>query len=105
MLTKLNLSEIENFRKNPVRSIAGAISSIKKLTGNERKSIQGRAFLHRHGLKYRKLASIPGKADTDQQKQFLEKELNPATEKAKKGEIELLFILPCQHFCAWFGRK
>jgi hypothetical protein len=47
--------------------------------------------MHKHGFKYRKLASIPGKVDTEKQKQFLEKELNPVIYKAKEGEIELLF--------------
>ena len=84
-------SIIEDFRKNPVCSIADAIGRISELTGIERKPTQVRSFLGRHGFKYRKLASIPGKVEVDIQKQFIEQELNPAIEKAKAGEIELLF--------------
>jgi transposase len=84
-------SIIADLEKNPVCSISAAISRIKELTGIERKPTQVRAFLHRHGFQYRKLAAIPGKADTERQKQFLEKELNPVIEQAEKGEIELLF--------------
>jgi transposase len=47
-----------------VCSIAEAITGIKNLTGIERKTTQVRAFMHRHGFKYRKLAAIPGKAKT-----------------------------------------
>jgi transposase len=84
-------SILEDFRKNPVCSIAHAITRIKKLTGIERKPAQVRAFMRRHGFKYRKLVSIPGKVNPEEQKQFLEQKLNPAIEKAKAGEIELLF--------------
>jgi transposase len=84
-------SILEDLRRNPVCSIAQAIARIKELTGIERKPTQVRAFMHRHGFKYRKLASIPGKINTEKQKQFLEQELNPVIEKAKSGEMELLF--------------
>jgi transposase len=75
-------SIIEDLQKNPVCSIGEAINRIRELTGIERKPTQVRAFLHRHGFQYRKLAAIPGKADTEKQIQFLEKELNPIIEKA-----------------------
>jgi transposase len=84
-------SIIEDFRENPVCTIAEAISRIKELTGIERKPAQVRAFLHRHGFKYRKLSCVPGKVNTEKQKQFLDEALTPAIEKARKGEIELLF--------------
>jgi transposase len=71
-------SIIEDFKKQSVCCIAEAISRIKALTGIERKPTRIRAFLHKHGFKCRKLASIPGKADTEKQKQFLEKELKSA---------------------------
>jgi transposase len=37
------------------------------------------------------MAAIPGKVDTAKQRQWLEKELNPAIEQAGNGEIHLLF--------------
>jgi transposase len=52
---------IEDFNKNPVCSIAQAIARIKELTGIERKPTRVRAFIYRHGSRYRKLASLPGK--------------------------------------------
>jgi hypothetical protein len=64
---------------------------LKATPGIERKPIRERAFMRRHGFSYRKLASIPDKADTEKQKQFLEERLNSAIEKAEKGEIELSF--------------
>lgn len=88
---KYQHSIIEDFRKNPVCSIAQAIDRIKELTGIERKPAQVRAFMRRHGFKYRKPVSIPGKVNTEKQKQFPEQDLNPAMEKAKAGRIELLF--------------
>jgi transposase len=84
-------SLIESFNNQPVCSISEAIARIKEITGIERKPTQVRSFMHRHGFKYRKMGSIPGKLDCDQQKQWLESSLNPAIEKAQKGEIELLF--------------
>ena len=82
---------IEDFNRHPVYSIAHAISRIKKLTGIERKPTQVRAFMSRNGFSYRKLASVPGKLNVEQQKQFIEEELKPVIEKAENGEIELLF--------------
>jgi transposase len=84
-------SLIESFNSRPVCCISEAIARIKELTGIERKPTQVRAFMHRHGFKYRKMASIPGKMDTEKQKNWLEETLSPAIEKAQKGEIELLF--------------
>ncbi|MDR1348815.1 MAG: winged helix-turn-helix domain-containing protein [Prevotellaceae bacterium] len=90
--------------------MAEAISRIKELTGIERKPTQVRTFLHKHGFKYRKLSSTPGKADTEKQKQFLNETLTPAIEKTQKGEIKLLFC-DAVHFtlsaflCMGFGRR
>lgn len=82
---------IKDFNENPVCSINQAVSRIKDLTGIERKPTQVRNFLLRHGFQYRKMSAIPGKVDVEKQKQWLDKELAPAIEKAEKGEIELLF--------------
>ncbi|MDR3143179.1 MAG: helix-turn-helix domain-containing protein [Tannerellaceae bacterium] len=46
-------SIIEDFKKQPVCSIAEAISRIKALTGIERKPTLIRAFLHKHGFNCR----------------------------------------------------
>ncbi|MDR2764505.1 MAG: winged helix-turn-helix domain-containing protein [Tannerella sp.] len=102
-------SIIEDFNKNPVCSIAQAITSIRELTGIERKPTQVRGFMHKYGFNYRKLASVPGKLNPEQQKQFFEQQLTPSMEKAPKGEIKLLFCdvahFTLSAFYAWFGRK
>ena len=43
-------------------------------------------------MKRLKVAHIPAKADTEKQVEFLEKELNPRIEEAKKGERHLFFV-------------
>jgi transposase len=63
-------SIIEDFNKNPVCSIAQAAARIKALTGIERKPTQVRAFIRRHGFKYRKPAAVPGKLNPEKQNQF-----------------------------------
>jgi transposase len=83
---------IESFNNQPVCSISEACIRIEELTGIERKPTQVRMFMRRHGFKYRKMSAVPGKLDIDKQKQWLEESLNPAIEKAEKGEIELLFV-------------
>jgi hypothetical protein len=45
---------IEDFNKNPASSVAQAAARSKELTGIERKPTQVRAFMRRHGFKYRK---------------------------------------------------
>jgi transposase len=108
-LERHQTSLIEYFTKNPVCTIAHAIKRIKTLTGIERKPTQVRAFMHRHGFKYRKLMAIPGKLDTEKQKQFLEQELQPVIEKAEKRKLNYYFVM--QHilsfllFYVWFGLK
>ena len=42
-------------------------------------------------MKYRKMSSIPAKADPAKQFSFLNDTLNPLIEQAKNGVIELLF--------------
>ena len=84
-------SILESLSQTPVCSINQAILRIEELTGIRRKPTQVRAFLHKHGFKYRKMGSIPGKVDPEQQKQFLERDLHPVIEQAKQGLCHLLF--------------
>jgi len=67
-LEAYSLSIIDDFTRNPICSINQAISRIKELTGIERKPTQIKAFLHRHGFVYLKMAAIPGKVDPPQAK-------------------------------------
>lgn len=80
----------ENLNNSPVQSIKEAVLRIKEVTGIIRKPTQVRAFLLKHGYRYRKMGQIPGKADAQKQEKWLES-LQPYIQKAEKGECHLLF--------------
>jgi len=88
----------EYFTENPPHSLKEAAAAIEKKTGIKRKLTQVREFLIKNGFRYRKTASIPGKAlDSDfveKQKNFKEKELEPVIEEAKAGKRELFLWMP-----------
>ena len=77
--------------QHPVQSINQAVSVIEELTGIKRSPTQVRHFLLRHDYKWRKMGQIPGKANTDEQKQWLENTLEPVIEQARQGKCHLLF--------------
>ncbi len=81
-----------HFETNPPMSIKHARQMIKELTGIERSITRTRAFMKRIGLKCIKTGHVPAKADSEKQQLYLENELYPAIELAKKGEIHLLFM-------------
>jgi transposase len=83
------------FTKEPPRTAA---ERIKELTGIKRSTQQQvRTFMKRHGLKFIKCGHVPSKGDSDEQKQWMEQQLEPAIEKAKAGKIHL-FFLDAAHF-------
>lgn len=95
------------FEANPVSSVNEAIARIKELTGIERSPTQTRVFMKRIGMRFIKTGHIPAKADTENQKQWLQNDLAPALELAKKGEAHVLFM-DAAHFvlapflcCLW----
>jgi len=46
-----------------------------------------REFMHKHlGMKCRKMATIPSKADPERQEVFLEHDLKPLLDEEKKGK-------------------
>lgn len=53
----------EHFEKHPPCTVKQAQAAIAELTGIQRKESQVRAFLHRLGLRRRKVATVPGKVD------------------------------------------
>lgn len=83
---------VEYFENNPPHNTNHAITIIKDLTGIERKPTQVRKWMKNNGLKYLKTGQIPAKADHEEQKHFLENELEPLIEQAKKEEVHLLFM-------------
>lgn len=61
---------IKHFYKNPPESVKVAGVEIEKLTGIKRGNTQTRKFLHKIGMKPRKVAGIPSKADPEKQEEF-----------------------------------
>ena len=100
-----NRSELENHAQSILESFTGqpplscneAIDRIKKITGIVRSPSQVRSFMQRHGLRYIKMGHIPAKADSEKQREWVEKKLKPVIKQASKGECHLLF-LDAAHF-------
>jgi len=80
------------FEASPPMTIKEARHRIKELTGIDRSLSQIRNFMKRIGLKRYKTGHIPAKADRAKQELWLETKLNPILEKAKVGEVHLLFM-------------
>ena len=84
---------IENyFKDNPPASIKEAASVIERLTGIKRSTTQIRKFLLSIGMKIRKVGTIPAKADYEEQRKFLQKEMEPKIKEAELGQRKLLFM-------------
>jgi transposase len=100
-----NKSELENhsetlllnLEKQPVHQLSQAQERIESLTGIKRSLSAVESFLKRNDFSYQKTGQIPSKADVCKQETYLNETLNPAIEKAKNGEIYLLF-LDAAHF-------
>ncbi len=88
------LSDLDTF---PAKSINEARKRISLLVGITRSPTRIKAFMARHGLKFRKVGYVPGKADPDKQKQWLEDILTPCYEQAKAG-LRHLFFMDAVHF-------
>jgi transposase len=93
--------------QQPPRSAAEAAQRILEMTGVERSQQQIRTFMKRHGLKFIKCGHLPAKADTAQQHQWMQTELEPVIKAARQGKVHLLF-LDAAHFmlqpficCLW----
>jgi transposase len=100
-------SILASFREQPPRSAAEAAERIRNMTSMERSAEQVRAFMKRHGLKFLKCGHLPSKADSEEQRQWVEEKLQPAIEAAKQATVHL-FFLDAAHFvlqpflcCLW----
>lgn len=60
----------QHFLEHPPESVKAAGEEIKKLTNIKRGKTQIRRFLHKLGMKPRKVSAIPAKADPEEQEQF-----------------------------------
>ena len=61
------------FQQHPPATIAEAAAKIKELTGIQRSPTQVREFILRIGMRCRKVAAIPAKADPEVQEAFKKK--------------------------------
>ncbi len=86
-----------HFAAHPPVTINHARSTIAELTGITRSPTQVRAFLHRCGLRCRKVGQVPAKADPQAQAQFLAAHLQPRLDEAQ-AEVRQLFFVDAAHF-------
>lgn len=80
------------FQAHPPRTLKEAGFLIAQWTGVQRGVTQVREFFLREGLKRRKTAAIPAKADPDKQAAFRLQKLEPRLEEAKTGGRTVLFV-------------
>ena len=83
--------------QHPPATAAEAAEKIAELTGVRRQPTQVRQFLKRLGMKPRKVAAIPAKADVHVQKEFKENVLEPKLNEALAGLCAVFFV-DASHF-------
>jgi transposase len=67
----------QSFQERPAASIKEAGERIFQLTGIRRSPSNVEKFVKRLGMSFRKMGSIPAKADIEQQKEFKKNKLEP----------------------------
>ena len=82
----------EEFRQRPPTSARDAAQRIEALTGVHRSPSQVRIFLETLGMKYRKVAPIPAKANPDAQETFVTDQMEPRIAQAQAGLLYLFFV-------------
>lgn len=80
------------FSAVPPISAKHAMHLIKKATGISLSEEQTRRMMLKLGLKYRKTAMIPGKANANEQLEFFTEKLEPRLKQAAKGERKVFFV-------------
>jgi transposase len=80
------------FEAKPPATVKEARAKIEALTGLRRSLSQIRTFMKKIGLKLRKMAQIPAKADVEKQRAFLQQELTPPLDETKAGKRHLFFV-------------
>ena len=80
------------FREHPPATIKEAQAKIEELTSLRRSLGRVRLFLKSIGLRRRKVASVPAKADPEEQERFKKKELEPRLEQAEEGKRAVFFV-------------
>ncbi len=84
------------FQEHPPRTVSEAQAKILALTGIKRNPSQIRNFLHRLGMRCRKVGFIPGKSaepeKIEEQEQFRQQQLEPLLQEAKAGKRAVFFV-------------
>lgn len=94
------VSSVEPFLDEITASFAAASvataseggARIEELTGIKLSDSQVGRIMRRMGMRYQKSAAVPGKCDPQMQFNFLNDELLPRLEKARKGECRVFFV-------------
>jgi len=82
-----------HFQDHPPHTVAQAAHDIEKLTGIKLSLSACRDFMRKRlGMKCRKTAAIPAKADAEKQEAFLENSLEPLLEKERQGQCRVFFV-------------
>lgn len=87
-LAKIELS----FSETPVATASEGAERIESISGIRLSDSQARRIMVRLGMKFRKCAAVPGKADPQMQFEFLQEELLPRLEEARKGQRRVFFV-------------
>ncbi len=77
----------KSFRVSPVGSARQARRRIWNVAGIDLSLTQTRRTMKRLGMRYRKAGQVPGKADGDQQLEFLNEQLQPRLDEAGEGSV------------------
>jgi len=81
------------FQSHPPHTVSEAVFEIEKLTEIKLGLSACREFMLKHlGMKFRKMAAIPSKADPERQEDFLEQELKPLLDEEKEGKRHVFFV-------------
>ena len=87
------LGEIEqSFAEAPVATAGEGAGRIESISGIRLSDSQARRIMVRLGMRFRKCAGVPGKADPQLQFSFLEDELLPRLEEARRGGRRVFFV-------------
>lgn len=82
----------ESFKESPVGSSRQARRRIHEITGIGLSLSQTRRTMKRLGMRYRKAGQVPGKANGDEQLEFLNDKLQPRLKEAEEGKRKVFFV-------------
>lgn len=87
------LDEIRrSFEGTPVAISGEAADRIETISGIRLSDSQARRIMLKLGMRFRKCAAVPGKADPQLQFEFMEEELLPRLEEARQGQRRVFFV-------------